>query len=574
MPDIYDSSKVDSSQDSTPAGASQFSFQNQPSDATSDTPQPAAPFETISLQTPNEEQKPREQDQVTTPEPAAATAPPTSFLERYKNELPPVDEAAKSPSLEESFGPSQPAPLTEEPTKPPPTDYQMPELPKQSIFARLLPFALFFLVIGGAIFLGLKFLPQFQAPKKVELTWWGLWEDEKTMKVLIDSYTRQKPNVTIIYKKENPRDYRTRLQTEIARGTGPDIFRFHNTWPPMLRSELGAMPEKLKAEIDFTNTFYPAAYYDLVRENKIYGIPLMFEGLALYYNADMFQNAGISPPSTWDEVYEAAKKLTVKDGENENLKISGIALGNTNVEHWSDIVGAMLLQNGADPSLPTDTCAKEAIDYYVSFALSTPKIWDDTLGNSTLAFVNSRAAMYIGPSWEAFEIKKMNPNLNFKIAPFPQIPSGKKFWATYWVEGVNAKSKNAAEAWDFLSFAAKKESLQVMYSESVKSSSDRLFGEIYPRVDMASLVKDDLMVSAYLTGAKEARGWYLASRTFDDGINDRVIKYYEDAINKIVAHQASTEDALKTVAAGMDQILKEYSITIPTSNPNCKVTSQ
>ncbi len=300
----------------------------------------------------------------------------------------------------------------------------------------------------------------------------------------------------------------------------------------------------------------------------------MFDGLALYYNADMFQNSGLSIPKTWDEVYEAAKKLTVKEEGTENLKISGLAIGNTSVEHWSDIVGAMLLQNGADPALPTDKCAKEAIDYYVNFVVGPPKIWDATLGNSTLAFGASRAAMYIGPSWEAFEIKKINPDLNFKITAFPQIPSGKKYWASYWAEGVNAKSKNAADAWDFLAFAAKKEQLQALYTQAVKTSSDRLFGEIYPRQDMAHFLKDDQMVMAYLTGAKEARSWYLASRTFDSGINDRTIKYYENAINQIVNREATVDEALETVALGTAQILKEYGITIPTSNPNCKINPQ
>ncbi len=259
--------------------------------------------------------------------------------------------------------------------------------------------------------------------------------------------------------------------------------------------------------------------------------------------------------------------------EQQNIKVAGITLGNTNVENWSDILGAMLLQNGADPSLPTDTCAKEAIQYYVSFTTGNPKVWDDTMGNSLLAFANGKAAMTIGPSWEIFELKKMNPNLNFKVVLFPQIPGGKRYWASYWAEGVNAKSKNQKEAWDFLMFLSKKENLQMMYTEAAKSSKERLFGEIYPRIDMANLLQDDNLVAPFLTGAKEAKSWYLSGRTYDQGINDRIIKYYEDLINSLNKQEQTVDEALKTVSLGVAQVYKDYDLTIPASNPNCKATS-
>ncbi len=564
---------------------SSFSFQDQKS-ANGVIPQPTVPFETISLQkveTVDRPAAPPPQTSMPTPDagdikldvlreqekPRESTPP--SFLERFKEGEVPQDEKK---SLEEVFSPSE-APRTpeKEPEKPVATErYKMPDLPQSSILAKLLPISLFLIVIGLAIFLGMKFLPQFAGQKKVELTWWGLWEDEKIVKPVIDAYQRQNPNVTIKYVEENKLEYRTRLQSSIARDQGPDIFRFHNTWLPMLTVELSPLPEDLKTKLNFTNTFYPTAYYDLVRSNKIYGIPLMFDGLSLIYNSDIFQNAGLPAPSSWDEVAEDAKKLTVMD-EQQNIKVAGITLGNTNVENWSDILGAMLLQNGADPSLPTDTCAKEAIQYYVSFTTGNPKVWDDTMGNSLLAFANGKAAMTIGPSWEIFELKKMNPNLNFKVVLFPQIPGGKRYWASYWAEGVNAKSKNQKEAWDFLMFLSKKENLQMMYTEAAKSSKERLFGEIYPRIDMANLLQDDNLVAPFLTGAKEAKSWYLSGRTYDQGINDRIIKYYEDLINSLNKQEQTVDEALKTVSLGVAQVYKDYDLTIPASNPNCKATS-
>lgn len=579
------------------ADSGSFSFQ-QNSNQGGSSATPTAPFETISYQSATpvnpQEVKPdvvksasdvkldqtdlsilKEKAEKELP---SAPPPPVSFLERYKTsqeEKPPLEK----PKLESTFAasdiPPQSAPPVggESPKKTETQGYSMPNLPKSSILSKLLPIGLFLMVIALAIFLGMKFLPGLSGAKKVELTWWGLWEDEKVVASTIAAYKKIKPNVTITYIKKNPKEYRTLLQTSIARGTGPDIFRFHNTWLPMLSVELQAMPEKMKNDMKFSTVFYPTAYYDLVKNNEIFGIPLMFDGLALYYNSDMLASAGQKVPTGWSETADLARKLTVFD-EGGNIKVSGLALGNTTVDHWSDILGLMMLQNGADPALPTDSCAKEALEYYVSFAASDKtRVWDDTLGSSTLAFANGKAAMYIGPSWEAFEIKKINPTLNFGIAPFPQVAGGKRYWATYWVEGVNSKSENSAAAWDFLAFLSQKESLERMYADASKSSKERLFGEIYPRTDMASLLATDPLVGPYVSGAPQAKSWYLASRTYDDGINDRMIKYYEDTVNSVVKKQKTSDEALKTASAGVAQVLKDYGLTPPTSNKNCQAVT-
>jgi multiple sugar transport system substrate-binding protein len=591
MPDLTNGSSNNSSTD---PNSGTFSFQTQ-SDGGGQVATPTAPFETISYQTPvapdgSNIEKPVNEtvtsgedirlDQTDLSilkakqtEELGPKKPEGSFLDRYKTE-----EIPETPIVAPSV-PSTPRP-TEESI---PTDkvqpkneklgsngYQMPDLPKSSIFGKLIPIGLFFLVIALAVFVGLKFLPGLSGAKPTELVWWGLWEDEKTVSSTIDAYKKIKPNVTIKYIKKTPKEYRVLLQSAIARDEGPDIFRFHNTWVPMLKVELGSMPERLKASSNFSTTFYPTAYFDLVQNNEIYGIPLMFDGLALYYNNDLLSGAGFQPPTGWTETADLAKKLTVKD-EAGNIKISGLAIGNTFVDHWSDILGLMMLQNGADPSLPTDTCATEALNYFVSFTSdSKTKVWDDTLGSSTLAFANGKVAMYLGPSWEAFEIKKINPTLNFGISAFPQVAGGKRYWATYWAEGVNSKSKNSEAAWDFLTYLSKKESLEQMYAESSKNVKERLFGEIYPRVDMADLVKNDPLVGPFVAGAPQAKSWYLASRTHDDGINDRIIKYYEDAVNSVVKKEQTTEEALKTVSLGVAQVLKSYGVNPSTSNKNCQ----
>jgi len=400
----------------------------------------------------------------------------------------------------------------------------------------------------------------FLKPKAVTLTYWGLWEEENVIKPLIDDYQKNHPNVTINYIKQSKIQYRERLQNVIDKGEGPDLFRFHNTWLPMFKNSLSPLPKSVMTVQEFQNTFYPVAYDNLFSNGNIYGLPLEVDTLALFYNEDLFQKGGATVPTTWNELRAVANSLTVKDADGR-IKISGIALGTAgNIEHFSDILGLMFMQNGTDLRKISSTFSKDGhnlgedtLKYYTNFTL-LDHVWDETMDNSIVAFAGGKVAMIIAPSWEIFEIKNLNSTLPFKIVPVPQIPEKNLNWATYWVEGVSAKSKNQEAAWDFLNYLVTKENLIKMYTLCANS---RLFGEPYSRLDLAATLKSDVLVSPFITQTSNAASWYLASRTYDNGINDQNIKYLEDAVNNVI-RGGDVLKSLQTVEQGFSQVLDRY----------------
>lgn len=465
------------------------------------------------------------------------------------------------------------------PTTPPQNVYQTPPTPAANPTIPTQPiipptpkkrFPIKLLAIIGGVLLGIillivlirAFASRGEKSGGGEITWWGLWEDESVVGPLIQEYQQQNPKVKITYLKQSQQDYRERLTNSLAKGTGPDIFRFHNSWVPMFKNELDILPSSVMSAAEYSQTFYPIAASDLTYGTGIVGIPLMYEGLALFVNEDIFSASGKAIPGTWDELRTVAREMTVKD-EAGGIVQAGVALGRTeNVDHWPEILGLMMLQNGVRLSTPTGKLAEDAITFFTIFS-STDGIWDATLPPSTQAFAAGKVAMYIGPSWRAFEIKQQNPNLNFKTVKVPQLaktnPSEPDVsYATYWADGVWARSVNKTEAWNFLKFMSQKEALQKMYLNSTRT---RLFGEPYPRVDMASLLVDDPIVSGVIAGALDAQSWYLASRTFDGptGINTQINKYFEDAINAVNEGTPVTK-ALETVAAGVNQVLSQYGL--------------
>ena len=76
---------------------------------------------------------------------------------------------------------------------------------------------------------------------------------------------------------------------------------------------------------------------------------------------------------------------------------------------------------------------------------------------------------------------------------------------------------------------------------------------------MRELLADDPAAGAYVNQASNAQSWYLSSLTHDNGINDRIIKYFEDAVNA-VNQRTDPERALSTAAEGISQVLTQYGI--------------
>lgn len=416
----------------------------------------------------------------------------------------------------------------------------------------------FFLILAVGLFM---FFGRSAEKKQVRLVYWGLWEDESVMKPLIDQYQSQNKSTTIQYLKMDPDQYREKLLARSKNNENPpDIFRFHNTWLPEIKEIAAPIPSSIMSNAEFEKTFYPIHQTDLKVGNNYFGIPLAIDGLVLIYNDDLFKKAGINtPPVSWDDIVSGyVGKLTVKSPDGQIIT-SGMALGTaTNVDHFSDIFGLFLIQNGGDVKKLDQAEAVGALQSYREFAEPPDNIWDESLPNSITAFAQEKVAMIIAPSWEIINIKAINPEINLKVVPVPSIPGSKPVSiASYWVEGVSRVSQNQLEAWKFLKFLSQKDNMTKLYELQAKT---RLFGEPYSRVDLAPLLTDDEFLGPVIKQANSYVSVPMISRTFDGGLNDNIIQYISNAINSTV-QGVSYQEALKTAKQGIDQVLTQFQIS-------------
>ncbi len=391
---------------------------------------------------------------------------------------------------------------------------------------------------------------------KTTIEYWGLWEPSEVMNEVITAFETENPGIEVNYTKQSAAAYRERLQAAAQGGSGPDVFRFHASWVPMIKSILDPIPASVVTASDFRSKYYPVVTEQLVSAGQYVGLPLMYDGLVLYYNEDILTTASETPPKTWPELRALAVKLTVPSANG--IERGGLAIGNaTNVEHFSDILATLILQNGGNLADADSVQTRDALLFYTNFQVKD-KVWNETLPSSTVAFARGDVAMMFAPSWRAHEIKALNPNLKFATASMPQLSEDEKVtWASYWAEGISASSKKKTEAAKFLAYLNRDDVLKKFFSDASKV---RAFGEIYPKAGMASELEEDKVVGPILSDAIYAKSGYLNSFTHDNGINDQMIGYYKTAINSLLK-SSNIEDIQKTLELGVSQVLKQYNVS-------------
>ncbi len=451
----------------------------------------------------------------------------------------------------------QPQVLVNNPIVPPPP----PELPSEPPPSRL--FKILKIVVGVAVVLGLIFfvynfiLPHFFPSKinQVKLVYWGLYEDPLVVAPIISDFEKEHPNIKVEYSKQNIEQYKDRLLTRSNNGNGPDIFRFHNTWVPQLSGLLLPLPSNTISKEDFSKNYYPVSQTDLIKNGAIYGVPLGIDTLNLYINKDLFKAAGLSAPTTWIEFGDYARRLTVKD-ENNNIKTAGAAMGSySNIVHAPSIISMLFVQNGVklQDMAANNQVASDALNFYTSFALPQANVWDETLDSSVRAFASGTLAMYFGYSSDFFTIKSINPSLSFDIHPVPSLPGQNATIASYWAEGVSSKSTHQKEAFLFIKYLAQKETALKLFDSAAKT---RNFGEPYARMDLSETLKSSVAYP-FVASAPFAVSSFFVDGTYDNGLNSQMNTHLNVTVDSILKG-ASPQAATETLIQGVSQVLQQY----------------
>lgn len=440
---------------------------------------------------------------------------------------------------------------------------------------------------------------------KVNLEIWGAFDDSGTFSEAINEYRKINPYVgEIKYRKLTVDSYKKEVIDTMASGQGPDIFLIHNTWLPSFKDKTEPSPDWITTEQEFRNNFVDVAADDFLDGGKIYAVPLSVDSLALYYNKDLFNAAGIvNPPATWEEFNADSKALT-KIGPNGQIIQAGAALGTAyNINRSTDVLGLLMFQNGvqmtnrdkleatfdkavsgAENSQYTRS-GENALNYYTQFASSGAMYcWNPTMHYSIDAFYENTVAMMINYSWHYQTIKAKNSKLNFAVAPVPQLSKDNPInYANYWGFAVS-KNKSASlqddrkeksaydeetmrkvrihESWQFLKFLTMKNGGKITLRNGITGNTKDFPISIDPakkyseetgkpagRRDIIAGQKDSPVLGPFAYGNLIAKSWYQK----DPEATEVILADMIDSVNR---GRLSSYEALKLAANRVTNLMR------------------
>ncbi|MBI2064042.1 MAG: extracellular solute-binding protein [Candidatus Yanofskybacteria bacterium] len=419
------------------------------------------------------------------------------------------------------------------------------------------------LIIGGAAGLAVIILLMFLVlgsfgggvQEKITLQFWGTFDESSFYHDAIADFEKSNPNINVMYRQFNFEDYEKQLIDSFAAGTGPDVWLMHNTWLPKHYDKIQPLPQQLLAEDkkplltfkEFQEQFVDVAVEDLAAGAQIYALPLYVDTLALYYNKDLLNSAGIvSPPSNWDEFNDAVKKLTVFDGRGNILR-SGAAIGTAkNINRSTDILALLMLQSGVKMTNTGNTAVafsdpvggvkvgETALQYYTDFARQSngqTYTWNDSQHYSVDAFIEGNVAMMFNYSHHVKTIRDKSARFNFAIASIPQIsdtPIAVNY-ANYWAPTVSKQSKYSDAAWKFLVYLSSAKGATFYLNASGRPSARR---------DLIEQQKTDPDLGAFAVQALSAKSWYQID-------NSAIETIFADMISDVNFGRASAGSALQ-----------------------------
>lgn len=375
--------------------------------------------------------------------------------------------------------------------------------------------------------------------------------DTDVVQGMLAAFYRDYPEVTINIEALPYDQMRDRIVSSfLAPEPTYDLIIVDNPW--MYDFASGGFLEPLDPYIERTPGFAFEDFSAPLREiaevdGKTYGIPFYNYGLALIYRTDLYEEAGLEPPTTLDAFAQAAKALT-SDG------VAGVAMqpqrGYKVFEEWGNYLFAAGgdIQDDAGNVVLDSPEARTALETYIDLyrTAAPPNSLNWAFDESLRAVAGGKAAQMISYNW-------MLPTLNNPEGPagdlagkfgVAEVPGGKAvLGAWFWAIPANSQQKEAA--WAFISWitSPQHDKERVIAGgapvrESVMSDPEvwaQGFGEDYYRT-----------VQAILEDAEPLA----------DGPNaEEAIQVVGEELNAAVAGQKSVDEAIAAAASRMREVL-------------------
>lgn len=373
----------------------------------------------------------------------------------------------------------------------------------------------------------------------ITLTSWDYYTPEAgaILQQRYDSFTKLHPNIKFQRSHIPYPDMKQKVLQGAAAGTLPDLLYIDSLDAPSVAGQgiLVDLTDRIKAwgQVD---QYFTGILGASVWQGKNYGLPNNSNDLALFYNADMLTQAGVQPPTTWDELRAAAKKLTKNN-------VYGFAVSATKTMEGTFNFLPFLRQAGADWDSLDSPAAASALQLLVDLmkdgSLSKEAInW--TQSDSIGQFLSGSAAMVQNGTWQLATLKQ-KANFKWGVVALPKGTASATSLGGE-VQVIPKTGKHIDEVWQFIQFAQDPANLKSYLLAS---------GALPGRKDVAqdTVWQNDPVLSVFVNSLSFARSVGAGTKNF------QASDLLTPALQSALTGQAAPADALKSVSDSIKPLL-------------------
>ena len=294
--------------------------------------------------------------------------------------------------------------------------------------------------------------------------WGGYPEVDAVFKKAGEAFKTTHPNVDLVVFSTDLRGFEQKLTTALPSKTAGDIIvRTTNFLARFIDQGLFApLPDDLNKL--FTGGSYdPAIVKDGTYNDKTWSVPLFNNRTALYYNKDMYAEAGLSAaPTSMDQIFDYARKLAKTDANGQvsrsglSLRLSGQGSGVAE-KFWIMLMqyGKTLISETSPGKWQAEYNGPEGVKLLQTYVdLLRDKVDSPNIEHDAKAFETKATAMLLRESWVVAEIATSAPDL---VDHYATVSPPVGDLLTIESMFVPAASPNAACAWDFIRFLSEPE---------------------------------------------------------------------------------------------------------------------
>lgn len=304
--------------------------------------------------------------------------------------------------------------------------------------------------------------------QSITFSTWGGTEELEIYQELIGEFEAQTGVTVTLNHIPSAGDYEQNLATLIAAGNAPDVFFINNISMPGFAAQGAFLPlQPYLDEVDLDD-FYPRHLDAFRYEGELLVIPRDISNMVLFYNADMFREAGVELPTdewTWDDFLEAARALTMDRTGDGNPDQFGFGF-NTFWLFWQPWVwssgGSFFAEDHSEFTL-NQGAALEGLEFFVGLRCEenvAPTAAQAADRAAASMFAEGDVAMMVDGRWRVAPLNASETvDFEWDVVQFPAGPAGSIVDANGSGWGISSTSRDPDAAWQFIQHVSSPEAM-------------------------------------------------------------------------------------------------------------------